>query len=215
MDLKQFVDKYNGKPIDFDKHYGAQCTDLYRQYVKEVLELPQSPPVVGAKDIWTSMSNDYTRHLNKPESIPQPGDIMIWGEALGNTYGHVSVFLHGGLSNFTSFDQNWPVGSLCHEERHDYKHVLGWFRKRGTINEMDKIAQLEEEVRKLNTELGVVTPERDAAQDAVEEEIRQHKETIKTATDNYNKWQFEIERANKAEQKLENIIETVNELYHG
>jgi hypothetical protein len=130
MTVQEFVTKYENQTVDFDGKYGGQCVDLYRQYVKEVLDLPQSPPVTGAKDIFNSyLSDHFTRITNTPTGIPRNGDVVIWGSEVGQ-YGHVAIFLEGDTSSFLSFDQNWPVGSKCHQQLHDdnYKGVLGWLR---------------------------------------------------------------------------------------
>lgn len=127
MNLQEFVTKYNGKGIDYDGHYGFQCVDLYRKYVQEVLNYPQSPGVSGAKDIWNSYLQEYfTRVANTPDGIPEPGDIMIWGDTYG-PYGHVAVVTKATLTTFTCFSQNDPTGSLCGEKLYrTYKPVLGW-----------------------------------------------------------------------------------------
>jgi len=209
MTLQEFINKYNGKAVDFDKHYGAQCVDLYRQYLKEVLELPQTPPVIGAKDIWTNHGKSLTAYPRASGAIPQAGDIVIWGKELGNTYGHVGIFVQGDKFGFTSFDQNWPEGSLCHLQGHSYNYVLGWLRD--IMPDMD----YEKEIRKLNTEIGRVTAERDKLRDQVKEEI-------KLKEDNYNKWQEQIdlynrcmedkERSKDREFKANQTIEKIKEL---
>lgn len=127
MTLQEFVNKYNGKGIDYDGHYGFQCVDLYRKYVQEVLNYPQSPGVSGAKDIWNSYLQEYfTRIANTPDGVPEPGDIMIWGDSYG-PYGHVAVVTRATLTTFTCFSQNDPTGSLCGEKLYrTYKPVLGW-----------------------------------------------------------------------------------------
>lgn len=128
MTVNEFVKKYDGQTIDFDGKYGGQCVDLYRQYVKEVLDYPQSPPVVGAKDIFNSYLPDhFTRIENTPNGIPRNGDVLLWGTQLG-PYGHVAIFLEGDVNTFISFDQNFPLNSKCHIQHHDYKGVLGWLR---------------------------------------------------------------------------------------
>jgi len=130
MNYLQFKKKYNGKGIDFDGHYGPQCTDLYRQYCKEVLGIPQSPGVKGAKNIWDTYLRDYfTRITNTPNGVPDQGDIVIWGNG---EYGHVGIFDNGTTSSFESFDQNYPVGSKCHIQGHYYKNVLGWLKFKKT-----------------------------------------------------------------------------------
>jgi|GEM_PF-1868431 len=128
MNFADFITKYNNKGIDFDGKFGFQCQDLYRQYVKEVLNLPQSPAVVGAKDNWdVYLTAHYTRYTNSPTAVPKNGDIVIWGTKFGE-FGHVAIFIDGGITKFNSFDQNSPVGSLCHIQSHTYTGVLGWLR---------------------------------------------------------------------------------------
>lgn len=92
MTLTQFIKKYLGTEVDFDKRYGPQCVDLFRQYCAEVLGVPQSPGVEGAKDIIKnpgslcvtkdSLTADYSR-----------GDILIWGATGKNKYGHVAILV--------------------------------------------------------------------------------------------------------------------------
>lgn len=95
MTLTTFIRKYLGSKIDFDKTSGCQCVDLYRQYCKEVLNIPQTPALGengGAKDIFEkhgvlnvtedSIVADYTR-----------GDILIWDSSETNKYGHVAILV--------------------------------------------------------------------------------------------------------------------------
>lgn len=128
MTFDEFINKYDGKKIDYDGFHDGQCVDLYRQYVKEVLEFPQSQPVEGAKDVWdTYLKDKYTRVANTPDGIPDKGDIVIWNSGAG-TYGHIAIFIEGTTGSFKSFDQNWPVGSPCHIQGHYYSNVLGWLK---------------------------------------------------------------------------------------
>ena len=130
MTIDSFFNKWNGKVCDWDGYYGGQCVDLYRQYVAEVLGVPQSPPVTGAKDIWiTYLSAYFTRISNSPTNSPQKGDIIIWGTGLG-PYGHVAIANTANSLTLNSFDQNYPVGTKCHFQNHTYKGVLGWLRPR-------------------------------------------------------------------------------------
>jgi len=153
MTIEEFVEKYNGKGIDFDGYYGDQCMDLYRQYLKEVLEVPQTPPVVGAKDIWYQPTpENFERVENTPNAVPSLGDIIIWGTVLG-TFGHVAIFLEGDVNRFKSFDQNFPIGSKCHIQEHNYRGVLGWLKPvNDIINQMpnyqNKAIELFEKYRK-------------------------------------------------------------------
>lgn len=185
--LNQFIEKYNKRCIDFDKHYGCQCVDLFRQYTKDVLKLPQVPPVRAAKDIWYNYDKkSFTAHLYSSGKLPRPGDIMIWGEALGNTYGHIAIFVQGDRSGFTSFDQNWPEGSLPHLQGHSYNYILGWLRKRVIIKDMDWKKKYQDEKRA-------------------------HEETLERANANYDKWQNEIDLRRRKEQELERLKKNQSE----
>lgn len=131
MTVQQFFIKWNGKLLDFDGSYGGQCVDLYRQYCQEVLQVPQSPPVNGAAEIWNTYLPEFFEAIpNTPTGVPRKGDIVIWDRKLNGGIGHVAIFSEGNAKEFTSFDQNFPVGSNCHFQKHSYKYVLGWLRHR-------------------------------------------------------------------------------------
>ena len=132
MTYNEFLDKYNGRYVDFDGAWGPQCVDLVRQYILEVLNFPSSSikPVVGAKDMYLKYStlvdsSLYARIENTPTAIPLSGDIILWGNG---EFGHVATFIEGDVASFRSFDQNFPVGSPCHVQSHTYTNVLGWLR---------------------------------------------------------------------------------------
>lgn len=155
MTFDEFISKYDGKGIDFDGELGNQCMDLYRAYVKEVLNFPQSEPVKGAADVWDKyLMGYYTRINNSPDGIPQKGDIVIWGRSSGLPYGHIAIFIEGTAGSFTSFDQNWPPGSLCHKQGHRYNNVLGWLHPKGDIMPPDEgaLKELQERYNKLEEE---------------------------------------------------------------
>lgn len=92
MTLTQFIKKYLGTKIDFDGKFGSQCVDLYRQYVQEVLNLPQTPSIDGAKDI---IDNPGSLKVTRDSSLADYscGDILIWGKSSTNKYGHVAILV--------------------------------------------------------------------------------------------------------------------------
>jgi len=144
MTLTEFVKKYLGRKIDFDGYYGGQFVDLYRQYVKEVLEFPQSPGVGGAAEIWDTADPEYYDFINyEPTAIPQIGDIVIWNRKAGGGFGHVAVFVEGTVDWFNSFDQNWPTLNKCTITTHDYTNVIGWLRPKENMNE-EQLKMLQE-----------------------------------------------------------------------
>lgn len=136
MTLKQFVEKWRGKHVDVDGVYPDQCMDLMHQYLMDVLGLSRhSLAKPAAYQVYTEFDtatdhDRFERIKNTPEGVPHPGDVVIMGQSLGR-YGHVCVFLEGNVDSFTSFDANYPLGTLPHEQKHNYQHVLGWLRYKG------------------------------------------------------------------------------------
>lgn len=167
MNLNEFISKYDGVGVNYDGAYGNQCVDLYRQYVKEVCQVPQSPSVAGAKDIWTTyLSAYFDRIANTPTGVPQAGDIIIWNSTIG-TYGHVGIFISGNTTSFTSFDQNWPDSGgrgVAHKQAHNYTGVQGWLRLKQATPPVDQhiqqINDLEVTVTRLQESISTLTRER-------------------------------------------------------
>ena len=127
MTVQEFFARFNGRGIDFDHAYGFQCMDLAEEYNHDVVGAPRLWG--NAIDVWTRFpANHYTRIGNTPDNFPNEGDIILWNTHVGNGYGHIAVAHKADPHSFTSFDQNWPFGSLCHFQGHNYNHVLGWLR---------------------------------------------------------------------------------------
>ena len=114
MLLDEFVKKYNGKKVDYDGAFGAQCVDLARQYWKEglgILEHTGSCSTTGgAKDLYLDynkmpIEKKYFNRIPKNKAFV-PGDTLIWDSTKTNKYGHVAIYL-GKLNNsFIVFEQN-------------------------------------------------------------------------------------------------------------
>jgi len=122
--VDSFVNQFSGHGIDFDGAYGYQCMDLAEQYNKQVVGAPR----IGGNAIDTPPRfnrNFYDWIGNTPTNVPTKGSIVVWGSAVGQ-YGHIAVYLQGNVNSFVSFDQNWPLGSVCHQQSHNYSGVLGW-----------------------------------------------------------------------------------------
>jgi len=136
MTLEEFITKYNGKNVDFDGVFGAQCVDLARQYWKEVWGIPQPESVSGAQEF-------ITRYHDKPtmrkyiELVPHgvsplPGDIVIFGSSESNKYGHIAIFVawtNGGgtmkVFEQDGFKQDGAKMAVWKTDR-----VIGYLRKR-------------------------------------------------------------------------------------
>lgn len=102
MTLKRFIVNNLNKKVDFDNKFGFQCVDLYRQYCKDVLGIPQTPAVNGAKDIWENHDS-----LKQSKDSFAVGDILIYDSTPSNKYGHVCILVSLLDSDtFIVFEQN-------------------------------------------------------------------------------------------------------------
>jgi len=223
MTYQQFKDKWLGKGIDWDNHFGFQCVDVYRQYCHEVLEIPQSPLVKGAKNIWTTYLKEHFKQVpNTPEGVPQQGDIVIWDVG---TYGHVGICDHATVSTVTCFEQNWLGGGTRPAEirRHGYKDVLGWLVYNKPEDDMaenliikflkEKDKYTEGDVREMYgawQDLGNVKELLEASQTLVkslEIRIKELGDEVKAEKEKVKNWHLlsssATKRAEKAEGKLE------------
>jgi len=135
MTTKQFIDKYNGKKVDWDGAYGAQCVDLFRFFNNEVLEISQPKGVNGAKDFWSNYASDpnlynnFDKISNTADFIPKEGDVMIWTGHYG-PYGHIAIVSDNkaDLNRFRTLSQNDPSGRESHIKEYSYKSVYGVLR---------------------------------------------------------------------------------------
>lgn len=92
MTLTTFIRTYVGTKVDYDGKYGAQCVDLYRQYLKDVLDVSQTPAVTGACEI---IDNPGTLNVTRESSLADysVGDVLVWGPSKSNKYGHVAILV--------------------------------------------------------------------------------------------------------------------------
>lgn len=198
ISFQQFRDKWNNRGIDFDGYYGDQCMDLMHQYCVEVLGLTDGRILAApsAKQVFLNFDNVFgNEHFDKinnsPTGIPNNGDIMFFGVG---QYGHVSIYIDGSVMTFNSFDQNWPVGSKCHIQVHDYNQhqVLGWLRFKGKLQDQQALI---DQLRK----------ERDENWNKYQEEKRAHENDIKaknntitSLNDTINSLTSKIDKAREA-----------------
>ena len=92
ISLTQFSKKYLGTKVDFDGKFGPQCVDLAGRCSSEEIEVPQFPPVEGAKDI---IKNPGKLKLIKEDVLADysSGDILVWGASKTNKYGHTAILV--------------------------------------------------------------------------------------------------------------------------
>lgn len=134
MTLTDFIKKYNGKKVDFDGAFGAQCVDLFRQYNKEVWGNPHTGAVEGAKDLILNYDNLplEQKHLEKIPRyfFPKAGDVAVWGASSSNKYGHVAIVVYTEDNNLIVFEQDgFKQDGAKLNIRTDY-NLLGFLRKK-------------------------------------------------------------------------------------
>lgn len=145
MTYRQFTTKYNGRFVDFDKHYGAQCVDLMRQYLVDVCGVSgyTIPPTDYAKNIFKNFPDKGTAQFekiyNSPTNTPKQGDIIFWGyyPTVTGIAGHVAIVEAADLYYVYTFGQNYPTGNPSIFRKfgssptfHGYRGVLGWLRRK-------------------------------------------------------------------------------------
>jgi len=127
MTIDEFFNKYDDQYIDFDGQYGSQCVDLIKAYFNEVVGI-SSDPRGNAINYWDNCP-ELEQIPNTLEGVPQKGDVMVWNAGIGSQYGHIAIAKGvGDTVRFDSFDQNFPIGTPCHFQNHNYKSVIGWLR---------------------------------------------------------------------------------------
>jgi hypothetical protein len=130
--LAEFVTRWNGKYLDFDRKFGPQCVDPIDQYVVDVLGIP-IVWVVGAVD-WYGKDAAYLHwtpnRWGDRNSKPSRGSIVVWGQnvrAGTGVYGHIALCTDPGDGiTFGAFSQNYPTNSPCALRRFAYDGVIGW-----------------------------------------------------------------------------------------
>jgi hypothetical protein len=109
-----FVQKWQGKMIDPDRSYGAQCFDVFRQYSNEVVGA--RPNIATDSDYALDIYNRYDRNgvadfydrIPHGSGTPQPGDIVVYGANSYNAgYGHVALITAVDGDKYSVLEQNY------------------------------------------------------------------------------------------------------------
>lgn len=135
MDTKQFVDTYVGTKIDFDKRFGPQCVDVFRQFNKDVFGFPHTGGVEGAKDLWENYGKlpeekKYYEQIRKEGTIPLEGDVVVFGKTASNKYGHVAIVLWASRKVLVVLEQDGFKQDGAKVVTRPYDNVLGYLRRR-------------------------------------------------------------------------------------
>ena len=135
MTLNEFVEKYNGKKVDYDGRYGCQCVDLFRQYCKDVWTIPHTGEVVGAADLFTKYDKmplevKYLDKLVYAGGILEAGDVVIFAATKTNIYGHVVIVITASSKSMAVFEQDGFAQTGAYVKERGYGNVLAFLRKR-------------------------------------------------------------------------------------
>lgn len=106
--LSAAVDRWKasvqGRGIDMDGAYGAQCVDLARSYSQNVVG---TGAIMGNGRDWYAAgaaSGAYTQV--GPGAKAQKGDIACWGASWGGGWGHVAIVLGDNGGSISTMTQN-------------------------------------------------------------------------------------------------------------
>lgn len=140
MKINEFLNKYTGKKVDFDGAYGAQCVDLFRQYCKDVLEIPHTGSVNGAKDLYWKYKElpNEVKYFNRfplselllGDASIKCGDVAIWDETGSNKYGHVAIVIDRLPDGLLVFEQDGFAQDGAKFSERKYTNLLGVLRKK-------------------------------------------------------------------------------------
>ena len=136
MYFEQFMTRYCGKKVDFDGAFGAQCVDLFRQYCRDVLDIPHTGSVDGAKDLYLKyndlpLEKKYFTKCTK-NTVPQFGMVAVWNATQTNSYGHVAIVVGKiDASTLIVFEQNGVLQDGAKLVRRDTKNLLGYLKFKG------------------------------------------------------------------------------------
>ena len=125
-DAVKWAYEQEGKFLDYDGAYGAQCVDLIKYYYA-YFNKARYAKGNGCDYVNNELPEGWTRIKNTADFVPEPGDIAVWGTEL-SSYGHVAIILSANGSSFVSMDQNWPKGSACKQVTHTYNKFWGVIR---------------------------------------------------------------------------------------
>lgn len=208
MKFDDFIKKWNGIFCEIagsaDTQTKNQCVDLANAYIRDVLNLPIIE-WTNAVDFPSKAGDKYEYILNTPINVPQKGDIVVWKPSPG----HIAIFIEGNTNNFKSFDQNFPVGSVCHVQDHTYQNVIGWLKAKPqepmmtiSIKDFEKIRGNSEKLDKIHADLGMTG-------DPATTPFEKFKEAIGNIrdreTDNWNNFQEQKRQRETLEIELDSL----------
>lgn len=136
--LKNFIAEWNGRLLDIDGIYGAQCFDLIQTWNYDL-----GGEWIGgmyAYEIYNQKAPLYEKIPNTPDAEVEAGDIVVWKKEYNGWAGHTAVAKRKiNINTFEAFSQNDPTGAKCGLKVYSYANVRGWLRPKLAVveNNMD------------------------------------------------------------------------------
>lgn len=137
MELDEFINKYNGQKVDYDKVFGPQCVDLARQWINEGWGIKEHTgscaTTGGAKDLFLDydkmpLEKKYFKKSTTKNWIQ--GDLLIWDKTDKNEYGHVAIYV-GKLNNYLIvFEQDGIKKDGAKINIRSKDNLLGYLRRK-------------------------------------------------------------------------------------
>lgn len=120
----RFMARYNGRAIDVDGAFGAQCVDLAKLYAKEIYGVQVS----GNGNQWfaNGAASGAFYQVGKG-SAAMKGDLACWGAFYGGGYGHVAIVIADNGGSLRVLTQN-PGG--VHVDTLSKQGLQGYLRPR-------------------------------------------------------------------------------------
>jgi hypothetical protein len=133
MNISEWITAVNGRPIDVDGAYGAQCWDLWSHYAQNVWGVPQSETNTTdgyAASVYTT-KYDQSQVLRDTfvregaDYSPVYGDVAFWG---CDGWNHVAIVTACDGGTITCMSQN-PTNAVS-TTFNRYEGVIGYFHPR-------------------------------------------------------------------------------------
>lgn len=128
MTLEKFAKQYEGKKIDYDSAYGAQCVDLVRLYIHLVWGLPQPKSIISAYEAytrWLRCGDGFNEISWKSLTEIARGDIVVFPPTDTNPHGHIAIVLDVADDEVLCFEQNGLTQKGAEQKRRPLKSVFG------------------------------------------------------------------------------------------
>lgn len=146
-----------GKHLDVDGAFGAQCVDVYLDYIQTVIGVHDWASVSGygnAVDMYDTVNTQYFDKLTG--IIPRQGDVVIFNATTTNSAGHIAIVDSADTNFMQCIEQDGfnPTG-VCYAKQRSYINVKGFLRPKGlNMNENIITEKSQNALRIVHSEIG-------------------------------------------------------------